>query len=187
MLAAFVTQHQLRVPVGYIALIGAGTAAVYTRGYHRGWPGRIDFGTLGFFAGVFVLVGGLESSGFIHMLAHWLDRPALGSWMALLLFFGTAVFSALLDNVPLVAALVPVLGHIVSQDARFGVELWLAVGLGAAIGGNATIIGASANVVAQGIALERGYSMSFRDFSRLGLKVAGFTALVGAAYLTLRF
>lgn len=187
MLVAFVGQHQLHVPVGGVALVGAATAAVYTRGYHRRWPGRIDVGTLGFFVGVFVLVGGLESSGFIRMLAGWLDQPSLGPWMALVLFLGTAVFSALLDNVPLVAALVPVLGQVVSHDARFGVELWLAVGLGAAIGGNATIVGASANVIAQGIALERGYSMSFRDFSRLGLKVAGFTALLGAAYLTLRF
>lgn len=187
MLASFVFQHSLHVAVGYIALSGAAMAIIYTRSFRGHWAGRIDFGTLGFFVGVFVVVGALESSGLVRELARWLDQPRLGPWMALTLFGGTAVFSALLDNVPLVAALVPVLGHIVFRDPRFGVELWLAVAMGAAIGGNATIIGASANVVAQGIALERGYKMNFKDFARFGVKVAGFTALVGAAYLTVRF
>lgn len=187
MLGAFVAQHLLRVPVGYMALAGAGLATIYTGGVRGNWYRHIDYGTLGFFVGVFVLVGGLESSGFIRGLTGWINRPALGPWMALILFFGTAVFSALLDNVPLVAALVPVLGHMVSHDSRFGVELWLAVAMGAAVGGNATVIGASANVVVQGIAVERGYRLSFGEYARFGLKVAGFTALIAAAYLTLRF
>ena len=187
MLGLFVVQSQLRVAVGYIALAGAAAAALYARKAGWRWYRHVDYGTLGFFIGVFILVGALESSGFIHSVAGWIDQPALGPWMALLLFFGTALFSALLDNVPLVAALVPVLSAVLTRHPQFGVELWLAVALGAAIGGNATVIGASANVVAQGIAIEHGYRLSFRDFSRFGVKVAGFTALIGAAYIALRF
>lgn len=187
MLAAFIVQKLLEVQVGYIALGGALAATLYTGGLKGRWWKHVDYGTLGFFMGVFVLVGALESSGFIHHVVVWLDQPALGPWLPLLLFFGTVVFSALLDNVPLVAALVPVLAHITARDPHFGVELWVAVGLGAAVGGNATVIGASANVVAQGIAIERGYSLSFSRYARFGLKVAGFTALIGAAYLTVRF
>ncbi|MDA8206259.1 MAG: SLC13 family permease [Thermaerobacter sp.] len=187
MLAAFIMQRQLHVKVGYLALMGALAATLYTHGFRGRWYRYVDYATLGFFLGVFVLVGALESSGLVRYLAGWLDRPALGPWLPLLLFSGTAVFSALLDNVPLVAALLPVISHLVARDPHFGVELWLAIGLGAAIGGNATVIGASANVVAQGLAIERGYSLSFRQFAGLGLKAAAFTALVSAAYLTVRF
>lgn len=187
MLTAFVMQHVIHVPVGYIALMGALAATLYTGGFGGRWYRNIDYGTLGFFMGVFVLVGALESAGLVHVMARWLTRPVLGPWLPLLLFFGTALFSALLDNVPLVAALLPVVGHMVARDPQFGVELWLAIGLGAAIGGNATVIGASANVVAQGMAIDRGYTLSFRRFADVGLKVAGFTALIGAAYLTVRF
>lgn len=187
MLAAFIGQHQLHVAVGVIALSGAAAAILYTGQFFQRWYRHVDYGTLGFFVGVFVLVGALESVGFIHELARWLDRPALGPWLVLLLFAGTALFSALLDNVPLVAALVPIIAHLLNSDPHFGLELWVAIGLGAAIGGNATVIGASANVVVQGLAIERGYSLSFRQFAQFGWKVAAFTAVIGAAYLTVRF
>ncbi len=187
MLAGFVIQRQLGVPVGYIALSGALLATVISWRLGRHFWRHVDYGTLGFFVGVFVLVGALETSGLIHHVARWLLVPALGPWMPFILFLGTALFSALLDNVPLVAALIPVLARMVVQDPRFGVELWVAVAMGAAVGGNATVIGASANVVAQGMALERGYELSFARYARFGLKTAGFTALLALAYLAIRF
>lgn len=186
-LSGFVLQEPLHIPVGYIALGGGALAVLFRRKFLSGWHRHIDYGTLGFFVGVFILVGALESAGFIQVMVGWLNDPRLGAWMPLILFFGTVIFSAGFDNVPLVAALVPVLSHIVSKDPGFGVELWLAVAMGASVGGNATIIGASANVVVQGLALESGYRMSFGDYARFGFKVAGFTSLVAAAYLTLRF
>jgi Na+/H+ antiporter NhaD/arsenite permease-like protein len=187
MLACFVAQRQLHLAAGVIALGGAAAALLYTGRFRQRWYRHVDYGTLGFFVGVFVLVGALESVGFINTLVRWMDRPVLGAWLPLLLFVGTAVFSALLDNVPLVAALIPVVAHLHAVDPRLGLELWVAVGMGAAIGGNATVIGASANVVVQGMAIERGYVLNFGRFVRYGWKVAAFTALIGAAYLTVRF
>jgi Na+/H+ antiporter NhaD/arsenite permease-like protein len=187
MLAAFLLPGQIGVGVGYIALAGALLSTAYAGALRSRWYRHVDYGTLAFFIGVFVLVGGIESSGLVHYVVLWLSRPSLGPWLPLLLFLGTAVFSALLDNVPLVAALIPVLERMAGAGSHFGVELWIAIGLGAAVGGNATIIGASANVVAQGLAIERGYALSFAKFARFGMKAAGLTALVGAAYLTVRF
>ncbi|PSR20589.1 MAG: tyrosine transporter P-protein [Sulfobacillus acidophilus] len=187
MLLGFVAQRPLHLAVGIIALGGAAAAILYTGRVGQRWYRHVDYGTLGFFVGVFILVGALESVGLIDTLARWMDRPGLGPWLPLLLFIGTALFSALLDNVPLVAALIPVVVHLNAVDPRFGVELWVAIAMGAAIGGNATVIGASANVVVQGLAVERGYALSFGQFMRYGWKVAAFTALIGAAYLTVRF
>lgn len=187
MLGGFVLQHQLGWPVGYVALAGAFVATIVTGGLKGRWWLHVDYGTLGFFIGVFVLVGALESSGFIHHVVSLLLWPPLVPWLPFLLFIGTAVFSALLDNVPLVAALIPVLGRLIVQDPHFGVELWVAIAMGAAIGGNGTVIGASANVVAQGIAIERGYNLSFGRYARFGLKVAGLTAVLGFFYLMVRF
>ncbi|MCY0879195.1 MAG: SLC13 family permease [Firmicutes bacterium] len=186
-LAGFGLQHVLRVRVGWIALGGAALALPWADAPWRGWKDRVDWGTLGFFAGVFVLVGGLQSTGWIGRVAHVLAWPQLGPWLPLVLFGGTGIFSALLDNVPLVAALIPILYDLHGQSSGFRVELWVAVGLGAAVGGNATIVGASANVVAQGLLGEHGYRLTFGRYARFGTRVALVTAGIGMAYLVCRF
>lgn len=187
MLVAFILQRTIGVGVGYIALIGALLATLYTGGFKARWYRHIDYGTVLFFIGVFVIVGALESSGLVGFVADWLNNPEWGRWLPLALFLGSAIFSAFLDNVPLTAAMVPVISEILAHNGRFGVELWIALGMGAAIGGNATVIGASANVVAQGIAEEAGYHLSFRRYARFGLKIALYTAIIGALYLEIRF
>lgn len=186
-LTAFVLQRRLGISPGLIAVFGALLALGFARPPLKPLIKLIDWGTLGFFVGIFVLVGGLDHSGLIHALAMKLTMPAWGPWLPLLILGGSAVFSAFLDNVPLVAALIPLLAQIMVRHPGYGLELWLALALGAAIGGNGTIIGASANVVVQGLAYEYGYPLDFRRFAAFGLKVAGLTLLLGAGYLVLRF
>ncbi|MCY0898702.1 MAG: ArsB/NhaD family transporter [Firmicutes bacterium] len=187
MLIGFLMQHVLHVAVAWVAIGGALLAWPWAEHPWRGWMRRIDWGTLGFFAGVFVLVGALEATGLIGRVVAVLTSPGLGLWLPVVLFLGTGIFSALLDNVPLVAALIPALAELHTRNPLFGVELWVAVGLGAAVGGNATVIGASANVVAQGLLFERGYRLSFGRYARFGTQVALLTALIGVAYVGLRF
>jgi Na+/H+ antiporter NhaD/arsenite permease-like protein len=187
MLVGFLLQHVLHMAVAWVAIGGALLAWPWAEHPWRGWMRRIDWGTLGFFAGVFVLVGALEATGLIGRVVVVLTSRGLGLWLPVVLFLGTGIFSALLDNVPLVAALIPALFELHSHNPHFGVELWVAVGLGAAVGGNATVIGASANVVAQGLLFERGYRLSFGRYARFGTKVALLTALIGVAYVGLRF
>lgn len=187
MFLGFITQQQLHVEVGMVAVAGMVLGLIYTRPSLGPLVKHVDVGTLGFFVGIFVLVGALESSGLIAMVAHLFGHASLGVWLPLVLMVGAAVFSALLDNVPLVAAMLPILTRLVADHPQYGVELWVALALGAAIGGNGTVIGASANVVVQGLAYDRGYTMDFRRFSRFGLPVAGFSLLLGLAYLVVRF
>lgn len=186
-LVAFVLQRTLRLEAGQIAIGGAVLAVVYSGPRIKMLPKFVDWGTLGFFIGVFVIVGGLEQHGVARALAELINRNSWGQWLPIILFFGSAVFSALLDNVPLVAAAIPVIRALMLQNPHFGNGLWVALAMGAAIGGNATIIGASANVVGQGLALERGYQLDFMRYLKFGLPVFLVTAVLGAGYIFVRF
>lgn len=183
MLAAFVTQHVLRVNAATIALSGAGVALLYDRPNVKRLRQMVDWGTLGFFLGIFVLVGSMESTGIIHQVAAVMAQSSRGKYLPMEIFLGAVFFSAFLDNVPFVAAMIPILEQILSKTPTYGIELWIALALGAAVGGNGTVIGASANVVVQGLALDYGYSLTFRRFASFGLKVALLTTVLGAGYL----
>lgn len=143
----------------------------------------MDWGTLGFFVGIFVLVGALEHGGVISHIARFLASQQLGNGLALIILLGSAILSALVDNVPLVAAMIPLIRNLLHLYPGYGMELWVALAMGAAIGGNATIIGASANVVAQGLAQERGYSLNFRRYLPFGLQVFAVTLILGTLYI----
>jgi Na+/H+ antiporter NhaD/arsenite permease-like protein len=186
-LVAFLLQRTLRLEAGEIAMAGAVLAVVYGGPQIKVLPKFVDWGTLGFFVGVFVIVGALEQHGVANALAELINRKSWGPWLPVVLFLGSAVLSALLDNVPLVAAAIPVIRALMLQNPDFGNGLWVALAMGAAIGGNATIIGASANVVAQGLALERGYHLDFKRYLKFGLSVFLVTAVLGAGYIFVRF
>ncbi len=187
MLAAFMFQQVLGVAAGVIAVVGALGALGYARPPLRPLMRMVDWGTLGFFLGIFILVGALESTGVVNEIAGILTLSHPGRWLPLMILAGAALFSAFFDNVPLVAALIPILNHIMAQSPSFGIELWVALALGAAIGGNGTVIGASPNVVVQGLAREYGYRLNFRRFAGFGLRVAALTLLLGGLYLSVCF
>ena len=96
------------------------------------------------------------------------------------------MLSAVIDNIPFVASMSPVVADLVGPDGEPQV-LWWALALGADLGGNATLVGASANVVVAGIAARNGTPLSFWQFTRYGLVVAGATLLVSAFYVGLRY
>ncbi|WP_026040767.1 SLC13 family permease [Sulfobacillus thermosulfidooxidans] len=183
-LIAFVLQRVLHVSSGEIA-IGGATLGLIVSGPRVGrfWT-MVDWGTLGFFVGIFVLVGALEHGGVISHIARFLASQQLGNGLALIILLGSAILSALVDNVPLVAAMIPLIRNLLHLYPGYGMELWVALAMGAAIGGNATIIGASANVVAQGLAQERGYSLNFRRYLPFGLQVFAVTLILGTLYIT---
>ncbi|AUW94755.1 MAG: SLC13 family permease [Sulfobacillus thermotolerans] len=184
-LVAFVLQREWHLAAGTISMAGAALGMLATIGKSVRIWNQVDWGTLGFFIGIFILVGALEHGGVIAHLAKFLAQHPLGQWMPLTILVGSALFSALLDNVPLVAAMIPLVQRLGQMHPEYGVELWAALALGAAIGGNATIIGASANVVAQGMAEERGYRLEFRRYLPFGLSVFAVTLVLGIIYVML--
>ena len=106
-----------------------------------------------------------------------------------MLLFGSAVLSAIVDNIPYVTTMAPLVERLVESvpDPTQGEALWWALALGADLGGNATAVGASANVVIIGLAAKYGHPISFWTFTRYGLVVAAITVTLSWPYLALRY
>ena len=149
---------------------------------------NVEWTTLSFFAGLFVIVGALAETGVIGMLANGLIDATGGNVFItmLVLLIGSAVISSFLDNIPFVATMIPIL---LAMDST-GMDvtpLWWAVSLGACLGGNGTLIGASANVVLSDISKKHGYEITFAKFFKTGFPIMLLTILIAGVYLVVRF
>jgi Na+/H+ antiporter NhaD/arsenite permease-like protein len=165
----------------------------------------VDWGTLIFFMSVFVLIGGLEKTGIIDQLSQVLAF-VIGKnifFGSLLLLFAMGIVSSVIPNIPLVVAMVPLLKKYVVEVGLAGSEilhlgyggdvpstvlpLFYAMMLGATLGGNATLVGASANIVGAGVAELHGRRISFKTFLRYGVPITALQLGVSALFLTVRF
>lgn len=149
---------------------------------------NVEWTTLSFFAGLFVIVGAMAETGVIEMLAHALIDATGGNVFItmLVLLVGSAVISSFLDNIPFVATMIPILLAMESTGMDV-TPLWWAVSLGACLGGNGTLIGASANVVLSDISKKNGYEITFMQFLKTGFPLMLLTVVLAGIYLVLRF
>ncbi len=149
---------------------------------------NVEWTTLSFFAGLFVIVGALAETGVIGMLANGLIDATGGNVFItmLVLLIGSAVISSFLDNIPFVATMIPILLAMESTGMDV-TPLWWAVSLGASLGGNGTLIGASANVVLSDISKKHGYEITFAKFFKTGFPIMLLTILIAGVYLVVRF
>ena len=149
---------------------------------------NVEWTTLSFFAGLFVIVGALAETGVIGMLANGLIDATGGTVFItmLVLLIGSAVISSFLDNIPFVATMIPILLAMESTGMDV-TPLWWAVSLGACLGGNGTLIGASANVVLSDISKKHGYEITFAKFFKTGFPIMLLTILIAGVYLVVRF
>ena len=148
----------------------------------------VEWPTIVFFAFLFIVVGGLEKVGIIHMMAEGMIN-ATGSHYVILMIvilWVSAICSAVLDNIPFVATLIPLIQTMASEGIDVW-PLWWAVSIGACFGGNGTIIGASANVVLTGIANRRGYPITFIDFLKIGAPMMFLSIILATVYLLVLF
>jgi anion transporter len=173
-----------------IALLGAGLLIAISGLKPADYVQDVEWGTLVFFAGLFVMVGALVNVGAIGQLSDYLasmveGKPQLATGA---LLFVSAIVSGIVDNIPYVTAMSPVVADLsASIPAEHGDVLWWALAFGADFGGNATIIGASANVVAVGLAAKAGYRISFWQFAKYGIPVTIVSIALAAPYLFLRY
>jgi Na+/H+ antiporter NhaD/arsenite permease-like protein len=146
---------------------------------------RIEWSTLFFFMGLFVMVGALEERGIIGAVADVMASATGGSTVGegLAILWGAALGSALVDNIPFTAAMIPVVDELGAGDETFQDTNWWALALGACFGGNATLIAAAANVAAAGVAERSGHPISFGRFLVVGLPVTLLSLAIATVYL----
>jgi len=190
-LAAFSLHGVLHLAPSVVALLGAGVLVAISRLRPESYLAEVEWATLLFFVGLFILVGSLVKTGVIARVAAAVGGVAGDSVPAamMLILWGSAALSALVDNIPFVATMSPVVDQLVRGNGPLGGQngLWWALVLGADLGGNATAIGASANVVVAGIAKRSGHPISFWEFTKYGSLVAVVTLGIATPYLLLRY
>ncbi len=147
---------------------------------------RVEWSTIFFFLGLFVMVGGLEERGIVGEVADLLGDLTGGSRTgeALAILWGAAGGSALVDNIPFTAAMIPVVDEL-GEGSKFDDANWWALALGACFGGNATMIAAAANVAATGVLERSGQSISFGRFLAIGAPVTAVSLAIATVYLLL--
>lgn len=190
-IAGFVLSRPLDTDPSIVALLGAGLLVLTSRLDASDYLEEVEWETLVFFMGLFILVGALTKVGVIEDLADFAADVIDGRlfYASMLLLWFSAGLSAIIDNIPYVATMAPVVEELVAH-APAGTDptvLWWALALGADLGGNATIVGASANVIVVGIAKRNGYPIGFWEFAKYGSVVALVSLLVCVPYIWLRY
>jgi Na+/H+ antiporter NhaD/arsenite permease-like protein len=191
-LVGFVTHAATHLEPSLVALLGAGAAILVSRVPHPIYLEEIEWETLLFFVGLFVMVGSLVHQGVIAEIASALTARIGDNYApaALGILGGSAILSGIVDNIPYVATMAPLVYELVGpgNTAPPGQQsLWWSLALGADLGGNATAIGASANVVVIGIAKRNGVPITFWTFTKYGLVVTAATIALCVPYVMLRY
>jgi Na+/H+ antiporter NhaD/arsenite permease-like protein len=182
-IVGFFLHAPLHVEPVVVAMTGA-TVMLLVAGRELEWAlERVEWGTIFFFVGLFVMVGALEERGVIGRIADGMAEITGGSKTAeaLVILWGAAAGSALVDNIPFTAAMIPVVDEL--QIDGFEDATWWALALGACFGGNATLIAAAANVAAVSTLARTGTRISFLQFLAIGLPITFVSLVLATAYL----
>jgi Na+/H+ antiporter NhaD/arsenite permease-like protein len=181
----FIIHGALHMEPSVAALIGAAVLMAVSRvDIVEMLEHEIEWPTLVFFMMLFIVVAGAEEAGLIQVIAEWVKDMSQGSLVAaiLMILWVSAIASAIIDNIPFTATMLPIVAYLttVIPGAQGGV-LWWALALGACLGGNGTMIGASANVVTVGMAERAGYHISFMQY----VKIAALPMLVTIVFCSI--
>ena len=184
----FVTHDLTHVPTYLVAMIGASVLLAFEK------PAKVlvnvEWNTIFFFIGLFIIIGGLEASGGIDIMAKWLLDVAKGSQetMAFIILWASGILSGIIDNIPYTATMAPMLASIQNiEGPQYTHPLWWCLSLGACLGGNMTIIGAAANVIVCETAHKHGYKISFLEYLKYGVTITFISLALSSVYIYLRY
>jgi len=190
-IVAFCLHTVLHVEPSVVALVGAGVMVLVSGIDVEEVLDEVEWETLVFFMGLFVMVAGLGHTGVIEKIGTWavdtIGQHYFGAASTLL--FGSAALGAFFDNIPYAATMAPIVESLADQihDDQATQGLWWAFALGADFGGNGTAIAASANVVALGLAARGGHKITFWQFTRYGIPVTILSVFIAWGYVYLRY
>ncbi len=188
-IVGFALHGMMGLEAATIALSGAALALIICPVDVEEIIKEVDWITILFFSSLFMLVGTLEHLGLIHILAEKIftffgDRPKM---ITVLLVWGSGLISAVVDNVPYTAAVIPLVRDFASMSSMGGESLWWSLALGACFGGNGTLVGASANLVMSGIAERSGIRITFISYLARGAVVMSGSLAVSTIYIFIRY
>jgi Na+/H+ antiporter NhaD/arsenite permease-like protein len=186
-IVAFFAHQQLDLEPATVALTGASLMLLITRQSLERTLAEIQWPTLFFFLGLFVMVGALEETGAIREVADGIAAVTDGNRTAEVLGIAwvSAIGSGIVDNIPFTATMIPVVEQL--QGDGGDDAYWWALALGACFGGNATLVAAAANVAAAGMAEQAGRRITFAEFLRIGAPVTLLSMTIATAYILLRY
>jgi Na+/H+ antiporter NhaD/arsenite permease-like protein len=181
----FILHQSLGLESATIAMAGAALLLLITRDDPDEILKTVEWATLFFFIGLFIMVGGLEKVGIIEKMAREAVSLTHGNLKAttILLLWFSAIASAFIDNIPFVATFIPLIKEIGQISHMSIAPLWWALSLGACLGGNGTIIGASANVVVSGISARHGHPITFLGYMKIAFPLMLVSIIISMIYL----
>lgn len=190
-MVGFIGHSAFHLEPSIVALLGAGALVAVSRTEPDEFLEDVEWSTLVFFMGLFIMVGALVEVGVMADIGDWAVDSVGDQYLVAGtgLIWGSAALSGIVDNIPYVATMAPIVNDLVqagggSDQAN---AMWWALALGADLGGNATAVGASANVVVLGIAARNGHKISFWHFTKYGLVVTFVTVAIAWLYFWLRY
>jgi Na+/H+ antiporter NhaD/arsenite permease-like protein len=187
----FIVSETIHLQPALVALLGAG-ALILASGLDKSdYLANVEWDTLLFMIGLFVMVGALFKTGVIKALGQMAADATGGNVLmtTMLILSVSMLLSGIIDNVPYVATMTPIVSHLASVIPAHSHHnvMWWALALGGDLGGNLTAVGSSANIVMLGIALKSGNPISFWQFTRKGVLVTAMSTVLCALYLWLRY
>ncbi len=187
-LVGFLLQHPLGYQAATVALLGATALMILGRLDPETVMREVDWATLLFFVGLFMLVGGIVQAGIVEAMGRGLYDVVGGNQSAATLgiLWLSGLVSGIVDNIPYTATMIPIVRQLEAAGLA-GEPLWWALALGACLGGNATIIGAGANVVVANLAARAGHPIPFRTFLAWGMLVVFESLAISSVYVWLRY
>lgn len=188
-MVGFLFHSTLHLESATIAMTGAMLLMLISREEPEEVLLHVEWPTVFFFAGLFMLVGGLKSTGVIKAMAEWALSLTGGQLdlTAYLIIWLSAIASAFVDNIPFVATMIPMLQEMSALSGANMEPVWWSLALGACLGGNGTLIGASANVIVAGIAEKSGYPLSFRHYLKVAFPFMILSIIISHIYVYLRY
>jgi len=150
----------------------------------------VEWNTIFFFVGLFIIIGGLEASGGIKLMAEWILKITQGSQTAtsMIILWASGIISGIIDNIPYTATMSPMIIEIQkTMGQAYAYPLWWALSLGACLGGNLTIIGAAANVIVSENATKENHPIKFLRFLKYGIMTVSISLVISTVYIYFRF
>ncbi len=183
----FLTHDITHISTSIIAFIGASILLLFEN--PEDTFKEVEWNTIFFFIGLFIIIGAFEAAGGIKLMADWLLKVTAGSQKiaSMVILWASGILSGIIDNIPYTATMAPMIHEIeLEKGADFVCPMWWCLSLGACLGGNLTIIGAAANVIVSENSAKHGHVIKFLSFMKYGIVVVFISLSLSSAYIWIR-